>query len=455
MNKLDEMISGLPEATKEYIKNKKLDEVECVIADLPGIARGKAVPATKFSRQKSFHLPDSIFFQTITGGWGEAAGEEGFVERDMVLKPDISTASAAPWTGDWTLQVIHDAFDRKEEPIPFAPRNVLKRVVDLYHAKGWDPIVAPEMEFFLVARNLDPANPIEAMMGRSGRPAAARQAYSMTAVDEFGPVIDDIYDFSEAQGFEIDGITQEGGAGQLEINLRHGCPVKLADEVFFFKRLIREAALRHDCFATFMAKPIENEPGSAMHIHHSILDLDSGYNAFSGPQGGETDLFYHFIGGLQKYMPAAIAVMAPYVNSYRRYVKDHAAPINLEWGRDNRTTGIRIPLSDPEARRVENRVGGMDCNPYLGIAASLACGYLGMVNEIRPIKQFRGEAYEGEAEIPRIMGQALDIFEGATELHQVLHPEFARVYSIVKRAEYEEFLQVISPWEREHLLLNV
>ena len=455
MNKLDEMISGLPEAAKEYINGKKLDEVECVIADLPGIARGKAVPATKFSRQKSFHLPDSIFFQTITGGWGEAAGEEGFVERDMVLRPDISTASAAPWTGDWTLQVIHDAFDRKEEPIPFAPRNVLKRVIDLYHAKGWNPIVAPEMEFFLVARNLDPTNPIEAMMGRSGRPAAARQAYSMTAVDEFGPVIDDIYDFSEAQGFEIDGITQEGGAGQLEINLRHGCPVKLADEVFFFKRLIREAALRHDCFATFMAKPIENEPGSAMHIHHSIRDLDSGANAFSGPQGGETDLFYHFIGGLQKYMPAAIAVMAPYVNSYRRYVKDHAAPINLEWGRDNRTTGIRIPLSDPEARRVENRVGGMDCNPYLGIAASLACGYLGMVNEIRPVKQFRGEAYEGEAEIPKIMGQALDIFEEATELHQVLHPEFARVYSIVKRAEYEEFLQVISPWEREHLLLNV
>ena len=455
MNKLDEMISGLPEAAKEYINGKKLDEVECVIADLPGIARGKAVPATKFSRQKSFHLPDSIFFQTITGGWGEAAGEEGFVERDMVLRPDISTASAAPWTGDWTLQVIHDAFDRKEEPIPFAPRNVLKRVIDLYHAKGWDPIVAPEMEFFLVARNLDPTNPIEAMMGRSGRPAAARQAYSMTAVDEFGPVIDDIYDFSEAQGFEIDGITQEGGAGQLEINLRHGCPIKLADEVFFFKRLIREAALRHDCFATFMAKPIENEPGSAMHIHHSIRDLDSGANAFSGPQGGETDLFYHFIGGLQKYMPAAIAVMAPYVNSYRRYVKDHAAPINLEWGRDNRTTGIRIPLSDPEARRVENRVGGMDCNPYLGIAASLACGYLGMVNEIRPVKQFRGEAYEGEAEIPKIMGQALDIFEEATELHQVLHPEFARVYSIVKRAEYEEFLQVISPWEREHLLLNV
>ncbi|NBR33319.1 MAG: glutamine synthetase [Rhodobacteraceae bacterium] len=455
MSELNDLVATLPEAARAYLEGRKLDEVECIISDLPGIARGKAVPATKYARQSSFHLPDSIFYQTISGDWGEAAGAEGFIERDMILKPDISTATAAPWTGDWTIQVIHDAFDRKGNPVPFAPRNVLKSVVDLYHAKGWKPIVAPEMEFYLVARNIDPAKPIEAMMGRSGRPAAARQAYSMTAVDEFGPVIDDIYDFAEAQGFEIDGITQEGGAGQLEINLRHGSPVKLADEVFYFKRLIREAALRHDCFATFMAKPIEDEPGSAMHIHHSIIDIETGLNAFSGPQGGETDLFFHFIGGLQKYLPAAIAIMAPYVNSYRRYVRNHAAPVNLEWGRDNRTTGIRIPLSDAKARRVENRLAGMDCNPYLCIAASLACGYLGMVNEIWPSKQYKGDAYEGEEDVPRVMGDALDLFEDAKELHEILGPEFARVYSIVKRTEYEEFLQVISPWEREHLLLNV
>jgi glutamine synthetase len=430
--------------------------VECVIADLPGIARGKAMPASKFAKQEYFHLPDSIFYQTITGDWGEAADEqEGFIERDMILRPDYSTASAAPWTADWTLQVIHDAFDRKGNTIPYAPRNVLKRVVALYKAQGWKPVVAPEMEFYLVARNLDPAKEIEPMMGRSGRPAAARQAYSMSAVDEFGPVIDDIYDFAEAQGLEIDGITQEGGAGQLEINLRHGDPVKLADEVFYFKRLIREAALRHNCFATFMAKPIENEPGSAMHIHHSVIDEQTGQNIFSGPQGGETDAFFNFLGGMQKYLPSVIAVMAPYVNSYRRYVKDHAAPINLEWGRDNRTTGIRVPLSRPESRRIENRIAGMDCNPYLGIAASLACGYLGLMNEEWPDKQFKGDAYEGEGEIPRVMGDALDLFEGATALHDVMGEEFARVYAIVKRTEYEEFLQVISPWERKHLLLNV
>ncbi|EDZ45755.1 glutamine synthetase family protein [Leisingera daeponensis] len=448
-------LDALPDAAKNYLEGRRLDEVECVISDLPGIARGKAVPASKFAKTDYFHLPDSIFYQTITGDWADAADDDGWIEKDMILKPDMSTASAAPWTADWTLQVIHDAYDRDGDPIPYSPRNVLKRVVQLYHDKGWKPIVAPEMEFFLVSRNLDPAHEIKPMMGRSGRPAAARQAYSMTAVDEFGPVIDDIYDFAEAQGFEIDGITQEGGAGQLEINLRHGSPVKLADEVFYFKRLIREAALRHDCFATFMAKPIEDEPGSAMHIHHSVIDIETGENIFSGPQGGETDAFFHFIAGLQNHLPAGLAVMAPYVNSYRRYVKDHAAPINLEWARDNRTTGIRVPLSSPEARRVENRIAGMDCNPYLGIALSLACGYLGLIEEKRPRKQFKGNAYEGDGDIPQVMGEALDMFEEATALHEVLGPDFARVYSIVKRAEYEEFLQVISPWEREHLLMNV
>ncbi len=445
----------LPQAAREYLAGHRLDEVECIIADLPGIARGKAMPASKFATQKKFYLPNSIFFQTITGDWAEAAGAGGFTEPDMILTPDFDTAAAAPWTGDWTLQVIHDASDQAGRPIPYAPRNVLRRVVELYRRKGWEPIVAPEMEFYLVARNTDPTQPIEPPMGRSGRKAAARQAYSMSAVDEYGPVIDDIYDFAEAMGLEIDGITQEGGAGQIEINLRHGDPVKLADEVFYFKRLIREAALRHDCFATFMAKPIEGEPGSAMHIHHSVVDRETGQNIFSGPQGGETDAFFHFIAGLQNHLPSVIAVMAPYVNSYRRYVKDQAAPINLVWSRDNRTAGIRIPISGPESRRIENRLAGMDCNPYLGIAASLACGYLGLTEERRPDAQHRGDAYAGDEEIPRDLGEALGLFNEASGIQKILTPEFCRVYATVKEAEHAEFLQVISPWEREHLLMNV
>ena len=451
---MSDWLTRLPRAAQTYIDGRRLDEVECIVSDIAGVARGKAMPASKFARQESFYLPNSIFLQTITGEWADNPSG-AFTEPDMILVPDFETATAAPWTADVTLQVIHDAYDQQGNPVPVAPRNVLRRVVQLYADKGWKPLVAPEMEFFLVARNIDPNQPIQPPMGRSGRRAAAKQAYSLSAVDEYGRVIDDIYDFAEAQGFEIDGILQEGGAGQVEINLAHGDPVKLADEIFFFKRLIREAALRHDCFATFMAKPIEGEPGSAMHIHHSVVDAATGRNIFSDDKGRETPEFLHFIAGMQNHLPAAVALLAPYVNSYRRYVPDFAAPINLEWGRDNRTTGLRVPISGPESRRIENRLAGMDCNPYLGLAASLACGYLGLVEGENPRPECLGDAYMSEDELPYNLGDALDIMVDSEPMRDVLGQDFVAVYESVKRNEYKEFLQVISPWEREHLLLNV
>ena len=456
MSTQDEWLKKLPQAAKDYLAGRKLEEVECIVADTPGIARGKAMPALKFSTMDSMYLPDSIYYQTITGSYVDIDEiKDQYTEGDMVLKPDFSSATAAPWTGDITLQVIHDVEDQKGEPIQLVPRNVLKRVVDLYTAEGWVPVVAPEMEFYLVGPNTNPNHPIEPMLGRTGRKAASQQAYSMSAVDEYGPVIDDIYDFAEAQGLEIDTIIQEGGAGQIEINLKHGDPVKLADEVFYFKRLIKEAALRHNCFATFMAKPIADQPGSAMHIHHSVVDAESGENIFTGDGGGATNMHKHFIAGLQHYMPAATPFIAPYVNSYRRFVAEHAAPINLEWAADNRTTGIRIPTSGPSARRVENRVAGMDCNPYIAIAASLACGYLGMKNGLTPRKAAKGEAYHDNREIPATMPEALLLLDDCPELKEVMGKHFVQVYHAIKDMENDEFQQVISPWEREHLLMNV
>ncbi|SNS23817.1 glutamine synthetase family protein [Tropicimonas sediminicola] len=449
-----DLLDKLPEAAQAYLEKGKIDEVECVIADLAGVARGKAMPGPKFAKQTHFYLPNSVFLQTITGDWTDIP-DMPYTEPDMVLTPDLSTATAAPWTADWTLQVIHEIHDQNGNPVPTAPRNVLKRVVGLFEEQGLTPIVAPEMEFYLVSPNTDPAKEVEPPMGRSGRKAAAKQAYSMSAVDEYGPVIDDIYDFAEAQGIEIDGIMQEGGAGQIELNMRHGDPVRLADEIFYFKRLIREAALRHNCYATFMAKPIQNEPGSAMHIHHSVVETKGGRNIFTDEQGEDSEAFLHFIGGMQRHLPSVVALLAPYVNSYRRYVRDFAAPINLEWGRDNRTTGLRVPVSSPHSRRVENRIAGMDCNPYLAIAGSLACGWLGMQEKLPPAPAFDGDAYDSDEGIPRTFGEALPLFAEATAVRDVLGEEFCKVYAAVKEAEYTEFLQVISPWEREHLLLNV
>lgn len=438
-----------------YADGRRIEEVECIIPDIVGTSRGKAMPAAKFDPSTDLTLPISLFYQTISGEYVDMEIENQWVERDVLLRADMSTACAAPWSEDVTLQVICDMYNRDGSALAIAPRGLLRRVVDLYAAKGWSPIVAPELEFYLTKPNHDPNEPIEPPIGRTGRKGASRQVYSMSAVDEYGPVIDMIYDFAEAQGLEINTVIQEGGAGQIEINLNHGDPINLADQVFLFKRTIREAALKNGVFATFMAKPIRDEPGSAMHVHQSIVDTKTGKNIFSNKDGSATDLFRWFIGGSQKYMMDVVPLLAPYVNSFRRITVDgQSAPSNLEWARDNRTTGLRVPHSGPAARRLENRVIGMDANPYIAIAASLACGYLGMVNKVEPRPEAVKEVWDVEEPLPASLRAALELFDEAKEIHTILGEEFCKLYSEIKWAENEEYQREISPWERQHLLLN-
>lgn len=443
------------EQLKNLIRQHRIDEVECVIADIHGIVRGKAMPAPKFADMKPAFLPFSIFFQSITGEYFDFDSDEYNTEIDIQLIPDLSTLRSLPWARSPSLMVIHDLHYPNGQPVSCAPRNVLKRVLELYKTQGWQPIVAPELEFYLTARNTNPDIPVEPPVGRSGRQSVGRQSYSIMAIDEYENIIEDIYRFAEAQGLEIETIIQEGGAAQLEINMMHGDPLQMADNVFVFKRLIREAALRHNCYATFMAKPMEGQPGSAMHIHQSIIGTKTGANIFSDEDGEPTELFHHFIGGQQQYLEAATCILAPYVNSYRRFMPDEAAPINLEWSVDNRSVGLRVPNSSPNSRRVENRVAGIDCNPYLALAASLACGYLGMMEKIEPTSAFKGDAYEANYGVPRGIQEALVAFEKCTPLQDLLGEQFSTIYQALKAHEFDEYMKVVSPWEREHLLLTV
>ena len=448
-------MEDFPQPLLDWVAGRAIEEVECVIPDVVGFARGKAMPLKKFLNTERMFLSPALFYQTVSGDYAEVEFKNAWTERDMVMIPDIVTMRAVPWTQDVTIQTICDLYHQDGTPVGFAPRNVLRRVLDLYKDKGWRPVIAPEMEFYLTKPNLDPTDEIEPPLGRTGRRATGRQAYSISGVDDFGPVVDDIYDFAEAQGLEIDTIIQEDGAGQLEINLKHGDPMELADEVFTYKRMIREAALRHNCYATFMAKPIEDQPGSAMHIHQSVEDAATGRNIFSADNGGRSVHFWNYIGGLQRYLPAAILILAPYVNSYRRLVPDASAPINLEWGRDNRTVGLREPVSKASARRIENRVVGMDANPYLAFAATLACGYLGLIEAERARKPIEGEAYDLPHSLPRSVLDAITLFQSEPKLAEILGPDFCALYSAIKMTEANEFLAVISPWEREHLMLSV
>lgn len=440
---------------EDWLKEHNITEVEAVIPDMSGVARGKIVPAKKFSKEEEMRLPEAIFLQTVMGDYPTDASAIDPADIDIVLRPDPGTIRLVPWAAEPTALVIHDCYYANGDPVEMSPRYVLRRILDLYQAKGWEPVVAPELEFYLVKPNTDADYPLEPPVGRSGRPEIGRQSYSIDAVNEFDPLFEDVYDWCESQGLEIDTLIHEAGAAQMEVNLLHGHPLGLADQAFLFKRTVREAALRHKMYATFMGKPMEDEPGSAMHIHQSVVDSQNRKNIFSSSKDKATPRFFSYIAGLQKYLPAAMCLLAPNVNSYRRITRFHSAPINVQWGYDNRTAGLRVPMAAAEARRVENRVAGADANPYLAIAASLACGYLGMIEELEPSKPLEGSAYELSYELPRSLEESLRMFRECEPLREILGEKFASAYGAVKESEYETFLHVISSWEREYLLLNV
>lgn len=449
-------IATLTEA-RRWAAAHGVTEIECLVPDLAGVARGKIMPSSKFFEDTAMALPSSIFMQTISGEYPEETAEFRYdpSDGDIILRPDFATLGLVPWAQDPTAQIIHDAFFHDGRPVEIAPRQVLRRVIALFREQGWEPVVAPEIEFYLVKRNTDPDYPLEPPIGRSGRAEAGRRSYSISAVNEFDAIFEDIYAFAEAQQLEVDTLIHEEGAAQMEINLRHGDPLALSDQVFLLKRTIREAALAHDIYATFMAKPIAHEPGSAMHIHQSILAAETGRNIFSDEEGRPTPEFFQFIAGQQKYLPAVTCMLAPYVNSYRRLVKGLSAPVNVEWGYDNRTTGLRIPPSSPANRRVENRVPSSDANPYLAMAASLACGYLGLTRHLVPSEPVSGATRGDEFDLPVGLLEAVGLFEETEELAELFGRSFVTTFAAVKRAEFATFMRVISPWEREYLLLNV
>jgi glutamine synthetase len=445
---------------EDWLSTQKIDEVECLVPDMSGIARGKILPAGKFVRgvhSRGLRVPESVFVQTVTGEYSDDEDPEVGTDEDpdVYLQADLSTMRLVPWYDEPTAQVICDAFYRDDQPVEVSSRHVLRRVLQLYEERGWQPIVAPELEFFLVQINTDPDLPLLPPVGKSGRPETGRQSYGIDAVNEFDPIFEDVYDFCEKQEIDIDTLTHEAGSAQMEINFNHGNPLLLADQVFLFKRTVRQAALKHKVYATFMAKPLENEPGSSMHIHQSVVDKESGRNLFADRRGKDTALFRSHVAGLQRYLPAVMPLLAPNVNSYRRLQRYSDAPINVQWGVDNRSVGLRVPFDNPENRRIENRIAGADANPYLAIAASLACGYVGMVERMKPSNQITGSGYTRAHTLPRNMHDALARFTASKMMRPILGEKFMRAVSLVKRTELEAYTRVISSWEREHLLLNV
>jgi glutamine synthetase len=252
--------------------------------------------------------------------------------------------------------VIADCTYHDGKPVEISSRGVLRRVLKLYEARGWRPVVAPELEFFLTKVNEDPDYPLVPPIGRSRRQETARQSFGIDAVNEFDPIFEDVYDWCEAQEIDIDTLSHEAGRRRWRSTsttaTRSSSPTKPSCSS---ARSAKPPQARH--LRDLHGQAHGGRAGSSMHIHLSLYDVEGGQNLFAAPDGaGHTPLFLNFIGGLQEYLPAAMPFMAPNVNSYRRLRRHSTAPINVHWGLENRTVGLRVPASRPEARRVENRL---------------------------------------------------------------------------------------------------
>jgi glutamine synthetase len=375
-------------------------------------------------------------------------------DPDVRLLPDYATVTLAPWASVPRAVAIHDCLELDGSWCQFAPRSILKGVLARYAALGLKPVVAPEIEFYLTAPNADPAQALQAPAARGGRAEVGQSAFSLNMLNELAPFWDAFHAAIDGLGIRADTWLHEVGENQYEINLQHGDPVAVADQAFLFKTAAREIALQHGLNAVFMAKPIAGQAGSSMHLHQSVVDAQ-GRNVFSQPDGSASEAFFHFIGGLQAYTPDLMLIYAPTVNSYRRYVAGSQAPTNVQWGHDNRTAGLRVPVSAPVARRVENRLAGADANPYLAIAATLAAGLAGMDEKLDPTAPVEGNGYHQARGLPRTFDAAHAQMAASDHAPRLLGERFVSGYLAVKALEHDHYLSEISAWERRYLLPQV
>lgn len=445
--------SQVPEHIHRLFSQHGVRDVECIFPDISGYPRGKLMPAASFLAGTELRICQAIPMQAVTG---EYSYNPVFPDSDpdVQLLPDYSSVSLAPWSSVPRAVAIHDCLELNGELCQFAPRSILKHVLASYTALGLSPVVAPEIEFYLTAANADPAQPLRAPAVRGGRAEVGQSAFSLNMLNDLAPFWNEFRDACATLGIAADTWIHEVGATQYEINLMHGDARKVADQAFLFKYAAREIALKHGLNAVFMAKPIAGSSGSSMHLHVSVVDAQ-GRNVFSQEDGSESASFKYFIAGLQTFGPDLMLMLAPNVNSYKRYVSGSQAPVNLQWGYDNRTTGLRIPASGPDARRVENRVAGADANPYLAIAASLAAGLKGVQEQLTPSEPLSSNGYDQAHSLPRNMEAALHKMQDSMFARQALSDDFVTGYCAVKALEFENYQGEISAWERRFLLPQV
>ncbi len=433
---------------------------DVLVYDLCGIMRGKRVDRQQLKKlfEDGFLMPSSIHLLDVTGDSSDPLGR-GFSDGDpdYPLLPVPGTLAPVPWVDKPLGQVLASFYEEdKTTPQYDDPRAVLARVLSVFGDTGLKPVVACELEFYLIdPERGEGGEPVPPILPKSGKRSSGTQVYSVHEMDEFADVLSDIADACRSQGLPAGPASAEYATGQFEVNLDHvDDPLIACDQSALLQRVIRGVAAKHGYEATFMAKPYPESSGSGLHVHCSLLD-GSGVNVFDDGTDAGTEALRHAMGGMMATMTEGMAVFAPNRNSYRRFIVNSYVPVGPAWSYNNRSTALRVPGGSHKARRFEHRVAGADANPYLTMAAILAGVHHGIVNKIDAGVPATGNAGSvADPDMPLSWQRGIDRARRAEILPGYFGELYWNRYLQTKQDELDRFNSMISPLEFEWYLLT-
>jgi glutamine synthetase len=455
-------IADAAEARAFLDAHPEIQFFELIFTNLSGVPRGKRLRRSEIMAvyEAGRFLPGSILVCDVTGRDCEETGlvwADG--DADRLAWPAPGTLAPAPWLGDDAAQLITSLYELDGTPNDLDPRHVLSRVIGRFAADGLTPVVACELEYYLVDRTRTPGGGIElAPVGASAERPGQHGVYGLRELEDVGDYLRDLWAAADAQGVPLEGAISEYAPGQLELTLRHGPDaLRAADEAVMYKRLAKGLAARRGWEATFMAKPFAERSGSGLHLHVSVNDA-AGRNIFASDDPAGAPSLRHAVGGLKATLADGMAIFAPNANSYRRFRANSYAPVAPTWGVNNRTVSLRVPAGPPASRHIEHRVAGADANPYLALAALLAGVHLGLAGKLDPGPPVVGDGYahaqaSGER-LPANWFAAVDAFAASEAMGDYLGERFVRMYASVKRTEQDRFFAEIPPLDYDWLLKN-
>ncbi|MGB6119120.1 MAG: glutamine synthetase family protein [Mesorhizobium sp.] len=451
------MSDGIERALNE-IEKLKVDSVRAALCDLNGVMRGKRIPVDQARKalEGKLRMPYSTLSLDI---WGED------IQNNPLVFSTGDADGICQWTGrdilpvDWTAHPTATlplwlADEKNGGPYFGDPRRALARVLDRYAALGMTPVVATELEFYLVdpqsSRPIGPISPV------TGRRLDSDAALSLDEIDEFEAFLHDVYKACAAQDIPVDTAIAENGIGQFEINLNHvSDALRAADDAVFFKRTVKGIARRHGLLACFMAKPYGERAGNGLHVHFSLVDKD-GVNIFDDGTDQGSPIMRNAVGGLLGSMAESTLVFAPHYNSYRRLRPKSYAPTTVAWGYENRMVAVRIPGGPTAARRIEHRVAGADANPYLVLTAILGAALNGIERELDPGDPMAAyENLQALSALPPDWASAIAAFDTGTSIPEIFPKLLQQSFIACKRQELETFAVQVSDFEIETYLESV